>query len=60
MRLRTVKRRLQLSMLPDEGIRCIYHSMKGISDESTKIGCKNNDKWVNVLHDVFKKFTVCP
>lgn len=45
MRFRTIKRRLQLSMLPDEEIKKIHKSMKGISDESTALGGKNNHIW---------------
>lgn len=45
MRLRTIKKRMRLSMLPADAVDVLYILMYGINDKSTEVGQKNNLLW---------------
>lgn len=45
MRMRTIKRRMRLAMLPDDLVDILHILMQGISDESTRAGGKANLLW---------------
>lgn len=45
MRLKTIQRRLRLSMLPDKAIKELFSLMSGIPDQSILPGAKNSRKW---------------
>ena len=55
MRLRTIEKRLKLSLLPYSVLRQLHKSMQGISDESTELNCKNNPVWVKEVKTVLLK-----
>jgi len=55
MRLRTIKKRLRVSLIPmmdnrDDIWKAIFEEMKGCSDKSTLLSGSNNGKWIRCVH----------
>ena len=49
MRMKTIRRRLRLSLRNEEELSEIFKIMKGIPDKATVVGAPANKNWVEAL-----------
>ena len=55
MRMRTIQRRLKLSMLPQSQIQKIFDKMKNIPDEKTILGAEKNKYWTETFSQIHRE-----
>ena len=58
MKLQTIRKRLQLTSVPEKAIDIMHTMMQGIPDKDTVLGGKHSSVWTAAMAFIFTRFSM--